>query len=532
MNHLSIRQKLAIPLIIACLAVTGLVVVNHIASSMLKEHGSAMSERFVPAMSAVNNADRDLYQARLALLQAAVEPLERQKHIATYQENKEQAYQRMLDFISLMKDYTQVTDTTTAFQRDFNAWEQSSENYLSELSTSRFHDSETAFQALRKIYDNAGEAALREADAQAESSEAKSAKLTALSVGAAIITLGYLVFICIANPRAISLRILSVANRLEEIHQGNGDLSQRIPDRPQDEMGKLCRAFNASQQSLAEMINHIRADTLSLRQQAKELAQITQSTHTNSEQQSDALSSLAASFHESATATSEVASLATQTAEKTQHSTNVVKTSIGHVQETATNIKALSQSFDRTYSTADSLKQNSTEIATVVETIRAIAEQTNLLALNAAIEAARAGEQGRGFAVVADEVRTLASRTQASTNDIQEIVTKLHNQIEDVFSAIAAGATQLEGTVNLTQSTSEQLSEVSNLMDNIGNMTLQTAAATEEQSQVSAEINRNISLIDKVSQENVQAVDQVQSISLALDNLAKGLESQVSEFKV
>lgn len=316
MNHLSIKQKLAVPLIIACLAVCGLVVVNHLASSMLKEHGKAMSERFVPAMSAVNNADRDLYQARLALLQAAVEPVERQKHIATYQENKEQAHQRMLDFAALMKNYTQVTSTTAKFQREFKAWEQSSKSYLSNLSTDRLHDSEAAFQALRKIYDNAGEAALREADAQAKSSEAKAAKLSALSVGAAIITLGYLAFICIASPRAISHRILSVAERLEEIHQGNGDLSQRIPDTPRDEMGKLCRAFNASQESLAEMINHIRGDTHSLRQQAKELAQITQTTHTNSEQQSGALSSLAASFHESATATTEVASLATQTAEK------------------------------------------------------------------------------------------------------------------------------------------------------------------------------------------------------------------------
>lgn len=105
-----------------------------------------MSERLVPAMSSVNNANRDLYQARLALLQAAVEPLARQKHIATYQENKVQAHQRMLDFIALMKDYTRVTYTTSAFQRDFNIWEQSSESYLRNLSTNRFHNSELPFR--------------------------------------------------------------------------------------------------------------------------------------------------------------------------------------------------------------------------------------------------------------------------------------------------------------------------------------------------------------------------------------------------
>lgn len=134
--------------------------------------------------------------------------------------------------------------------------------------------------------------------------------------------------------------------------------------------------------------------------------------------------------------------------------------------------------------------------------------------------------------MVADEVRTLASRTQASTNDIQKIVGSLYHQIEDVFTAISGGRQQLEHTVVLTQSTSQQLDGVSAVIDNIGNMTLQTATATEEQSQVSGEINRNLMVIDKVAQDTVQSVRKIQNITEQLNNLAQGLERDVNKFQV
>ncbi|HEY7771665.1 MAG TPA: methyl-accepting chemotaxis protein, partial [Marinagarivorans sp.] len=342
----------------------------------------------------------------------------------------------------------------------------------------------------------------------------------------------YLASISYLSPLVMSKRIMRVVERLREINSGKGDLSQRIPSHSHDEIGALCNEFNGTLDTFSAMISNIRDETTSLRERSQELNDVIASVNHRTEQQGTALGALAASFHESATATHEVANIATQTADKTRESTQAVKTSISNVRTTAANISELSNAFSNTYSTADSLKQNSSEIASVVETIRAIAEQTNLLALNAAIEAARAGEQGRGFAVVADEVRTLASRTQTSTNDIQEIVTRLHNQIEDVFLAISNGSHQLESTVSLTQSTSEQLSNISEVMDGIGNMTLQTATATEEQSQVSAEINRNITLIDETSQHNIDSTQQIQAISHQLTQLAEDLERDINQFKV
>ena len=531
MKNWSIRRKLSIPLIIACIAVIAFAAVSYYQSTLLKRQSAAMAEQFVPAISHILNADRDLYQARLAILAALLSPSEQAQHKATFMENSLQAKDRMRSFAELLPNAPIVQSTINSFETLYTQWHQESLNVLNSLNTADFEKSDNSFQALRTVYDKAGEAALSRASSLRQASEAQSAKLTTLMNILAVLTVLYLACISYFSPKSISERIMSVTNRLQEINSGGGDLSQRIAITSADEVGALCKNFNGTLETLGKMISNIHDEIASLRAQSQELNSIIESVNHCTEDQGKALGSLAVSFHQSATATQEVASIATRTSDLTVETTGAVKTSIADVQATASNINTLSNDFSDTFSTADSLKQNSSEITSVVETIRSIAEQTNLLALNAAIEAARAGEQGRGFAVVADEVRTLASRTQSSTNDIHEIVTRLHDQIESVFTAIAGGCNQLKNTVTLTQSTSSKLAGVSDVMDSIGNMTLQTAAATEEQSQVSAEINRNITLIDQTSQDNVASVQKIQAISTQLNKLAAGLEHSVKQFQ-
>ena len=534
MNSLSIRQKLSIPLIFAAIIVLIFVISSSYMSARLKAHSAAMSIEFVPAISVVLNADRDLYQAKVALLSMdnMSDDGMLQKHRDDFLENAQQANERMHEFMQLMSKYPKVGASVTGFDEQFKQWNSESLSALKNPTHDAIVKLDTSFDALRKIYNIAGEAALEQANDEREKSTAFAHRLTLVMNVIAAVTLLYLIAISYFSPLLISQRIRSVVDGLKEINNGRGDLTKRLRSKSRDEIGDLCDEFNSTLETLSKMISNIRDEALSLRQQSQELNSVVNAVNKRTEEQGQALGSLAASFHQSATATNEVAGIAVRTADQAQVSTEAIKTSINNVAETARNINQLSLSFGNTYSTADSLKQNSSEIASVVETIRSIAEQTNLLALNAAIEAARAGEQGRGFAVVADEVRTLASRTQASTNDIQKIVGSLYHQIEDVFTAISGGRQQLEHTVVLTQSTSQQLDGVSAVIDNIGNMTLQTATATEEQSQVSGEINRNLMVIDKVAQDTVQSVRKIQNITEQLNNLAQGLERDVNKFQV
>ena len=164
--------------------------------------------------------------------------------------------------------------------------------------------------------------------------------------------------------------------------------------------------------------------------------------------------------------------------------------------------------------------------------IRSIAEQTNLLALNAAIEAARAGEQGRGFAVVADEVRTLASRTQKSTEDIQRMIAGLESGVSEAVNAIQTGTSHVDGVVAMSQRIQDSLHSVEDAVNLANDMIYQIATATEEQSKVVDEINRNVTMLNSLSQENMQIVSSTKQVATDISRMAKGLNNNVGRFRV
>jgi methyl-accepting chemotaxis protein len=203
----------------------------------------------------------------------------------------------------------------------------------------------------------------------------------------------------------------------------------------------------------------------------------------------------------------------------------------GVVATTVTGIGALAQEIDGAAGTIQTVKEDSVKIGSVLDVIRGIAEQTNLLALNAAIEAARAGEQGRGFAVVADEVRTLASRTQGSTQEIQGMIKSLQSGTEQAVAVMESSRSKAQASVEQAHQAGASLTAISRAVNNISDMNAQIASAATEQESVSEEINRNITIISQVANESAQGAEQINAASQDLARLATELQSAVAQFK-
>lgn len=529
-----LKHKLAIPMFAAGVAVIALALVSRHLILGGHEASRELGEHFLPAVSMVLNADRDLYQARLAQLEFlhAAAPEARRSARAVFDENAQQAYERMQKYQSLVGHYAGVSTQVTPFQALYKQWQVQSEQFFHAPSQTLFEQTEVGFQQLRKVYNAAGEAADETATVLRERQIAEaSSQLLWLNVFA-LLTLVYIFSVSYFGPKWLFKRLQLVTARVKEIGSGNGDLRGRIAVENNDELGELAGHFNVLMDSVAHLVAAIRDSAEALKDEVNKLSSNIEAVDRSAEDQSEAVSMLAASHHETATATAEVAKIAVRTADFTQKALSDAESGVAVVQKSSRDVQSLATDFGKIYGVADSLKQNSQQIISVMATIRSIAEQTNLLALNAAIEAARAGEQGRGFAVVADEVRSLASRTQDSTDEIGQVVAAFQSQVSSVFESIAQGCERLDATVSLAADADQHFARVRSLVTEINDLALQTASATEEQSSVSEEINRNITFIDDKAQRNSESVREARKIASRLNDESDKLFTQVGGFRV
>jgi len=226
----------------------------------------------------------------------------------------------------------------------------------------------------------------------------------------------------------------------------------------------------------------------------------------------------------------EIAKNTSCTAESTQHADTEVNLGKEIVQSTISHIDALAAEVENAVDKINTLAHDSKQIGSIVNVITEIAEQTNLLALNAAIEAARAGEQGRGFAVVADEVRTLASRTQTSTHEIQAMVTTLQSSADTAVQVMTRGQDAAAKGVEKAKGAGESLDSITNAVDSITQMTTQIATAAEEQSAVSEEINRNVIRISELSEHTLHGTQMISASSNNVDQSVTRLKNLVKQF--
>jgi methyl-accepting chemotaxis protein len=311
-----------------------------------------------------------------------------------------------------------------------------------------------------------------------------------------------------------------------------GDLTAKYEVKSNDETGQLVKAMITMIEKLRGMIGQITGSTASLSTSAEELAAITIEMNEGVKQQQAESEQVATAANEMSATVQEVSRSTQMAAEATKQANEDAQNGQNVVSETIEAINALAQEVETAADVIHKLQTDSENIGVVLDVIKGIAEQTNLLALNAAIEAARAGEQGRGFAVVADEVRTLASRTQESTQEIQDMIEKLQTGAGEAVKVMEESQSRAKVGVEQAAHAGESLEAITGAVDTITNMTTQIASAAEEQSAVADEIDRNATSIASVIENTAKGSQQTYMASEELAQLAAQIQSMVSQFKM
>ncbi|MEG0120323.1 MAG: methyl-accepting chemotaxis protein [Pseudomonas sp.] len=312
----------------------------------------------------------------------------------------------------------------------------------------------------------------------------------------------------------------------------SGDLTQNVTVTRRDELGVLQQGIARMGVTLRDLISGIRDGVTQIASAAEELSAVTEQTSAGVNSQKIETDQVATAMHEMTATVQEVARNAEEASQAAAAADGEAREGDKVVNEAITQIERLASEVARSTEAMSVLQQESDKIGSVMDVIKAVAEQTNLLALNAAIEAARAGEAGRGFAVVADEVRGLAQRTQKSTEEIEGLVAGLQNGTQQVSTVMNNSRALTDSSVALTRKAGASLENITRTVSNIQSMNQQIAAAAEQQSAVAEEISRSIINVRDVSEQTAAASDETAKSSVELARLGGQLQQMVSHFRV
>ncbi len=319
---------------------------------------------------------------------------------------------------------------------------------------------------------------------------------------------------------------------LDDLARGSGDLTIVLPVKYDDEIGLLRTKLNNFVSALHKMIANVVSEVNTLNNSSEQLERFSRDLSVSSNEQNTETLKVAESMNQMSVAVAKVADDADKAAESSNEGSQTATLGHQHISETVNGIRNLSSKLDSAAEELQHLKEETDRISMILEVINGIAEQTNLLALNAAIEAARAGEQGRGFAVVADEVRSLASKTHESTLEIKQTIEKVQKGTNNAVISMESGQQAAGISVNQVETAGESLKDILNIVSNITEKTSQIALGAREQSNTVNEINSNINQISVFSKRsNERAVDTANS-SQELSALASRLRNMVGQFKI
>ena len=542
-NDLSIRFKFAIPLFAITFMLILITVLSIWSNNKLTRDIEQLSATFINAIEASLNADRDLYQA-LTASQNYLLKIEHGKRdmseVDNFNENAQQALDRMNKARTLLKDYPQVEQSISNFDSDYGTWLSEARKVFAMADSGKISEatdfgSSTViehFERLRNHYDLMGAQAKEIADQMTEQAQSNSATQQFILNILIVITLIVCTVSVVYGPKLVTTRVFELNDVIKTISEGEGDLRTRLDSRGKDELATLAATFNGMMSKLQNLIMMVKKDSVTLDQAVKDLNGSARQNQSISDEQSINLHQISDALNQMGQAIHEIA----HSAQNAQGETEAVKQnttmSTKVVDESVININHLSDAISHAKDVIAKLAVESNQIVQVLDVIRSIADQTNLLALNAAIEAARAGEQGRGFAVVADEVRTLASRTQKSTEDIQKMIAGLEKGVDEAVNAITMGSTRVEDVVKMSQRLHESLTVVNSSVSTTAGIIIQIATATEQQSKVVDDINHTIGMLNGLALKSSDVVKQTNAVSGNIAKLATGLNNNVGLFKV
>ncbi|MBK3882476.1 HAMP domain-containing protein [Pseudomonas stutzeri] len=538
-TDLGFRWKITLPIAALALLLVLMGVFGMRGIERVTDSSEVLATRHLPAIGLLLNADRDLYQAFVA--ERSLLDSDAGEHVqalkASHAENLKQAYDRVQKYAA-MQPGAEALALVEQFNGGFQQWSAVSQRVIEQVdldpqaaSALSFGDSEVRFDAMRDAIDKLGE--LEGAAAEAEGAAAIAEGAATSSQQTAVLIIGLLgcALLILGLPLVVLRPMRRLLDRLKQIADGDGDLRARLEVHSADELGQLGNAFNRFLDKLQPLIAEVGRVTAEVETAARGMAamaetndQLISSEHAAVDQVTTAATEMSAAVHEVALNAQNASDAARAAETQSRQGASVVSSTIQSIRQLAGEVEGASQ-------TIGALAEETASIGAVLEVIRGIAEQTNLLALNAAIEAARAGEQGRGFAVVADEVRALAARTQDSTKDIQARIERLQSGVGKAVQAMQTGSDEARDSVERASGVDQVLAETSVSVQRINDMAAQIATACEEQSCVTEEIARNITDIRDLSNEAATYSSQSMLASQKLSGLSKTLAELVGRFR-
>ena len=543
-QNISFRWKLGIPLMLLVLLFLYMGIFSVRSSNTLADNAETLAKINLPEIQLLMQADRDLYQAltaERALFVGRLSAQERQVLLVEHAENIQQTHDRILESFALSN--TSTDQENREFLQYLDAWKRITDDIVSRADTDdpmereaqlerSFGEGFEAYSMLRNFIDVVGERRLKHVDNFTieidEERDFIASKLMLLVVIGTLVALAAAWFL----PLVVTVPLRMISDRIQNIAQGDGDLTIRINIDREDELGQLAGHVNRFMEKLQSLITDIRHNTDDVSGSAETLLEVSSSSQKAADEQCHAITMVVAAVNELTVAIQEVARNTGNTAQNAKNANQITDQGQERIHLAVERVQGLSSRISQTADIMVRLEGEAKNVTSVIDVIRGIAEQTNLLALNAAIEAARAGEQGRGFAVVADEVRTLASRTQKSTEDIQGMLSQLQSGVQRAVEAMNASTAMTNEAVGSASEAGESLAGIGSAVQNITNMAIQIATAAEEQSTVTAEIDKNLVEINQLAMTTSEDATKTANASQRLNQLSSSLRQLLGNFRV